>query len=58
MAGTKTGLPFETLDQLLTRLGGVEPRRVKLNPPPGRATKRDPSTIAGRTNTNSWTVLS
>jgi Uma2 family endonuclease len=31
---------FETMAELLERLGGVAPERVRLDPPPGRATER------------------
>ncbi len=30
-----------TLDDLLDELGGVSPKRIRLNPPPGRATEKD-----------------
>lgn len=30
-----------TLDDLLVELGGISPKRIRLNPPPGRATKKD-----------------
>jgi hypothetical protein len=32
---------FETAADLLARLGNIPPNRVRLNPPPGRATKWD-----------------
>lgn len=32
---------FETLDDLLDSLGGISPKRVRLRPPPGRATEKD-----------------
>src|SRR5262245_34875969 len=31
----------ETLADLLDRLGGISPQRVRLHPPPGKATERD-----------------
>lgn len=30
-----------TLDDLLIELGGISPKRIRLNPPPGRATEKD-----------------
>ena len=30
-----------TLDDLLVELGGISPKRIRLNPPPGRATEKD-----------------
>ncbi len=30
-----------TLDDLLVELGGISPKRIRLNPPPGRATVKD-----------------
>lgn len=36
----RTPVP-DTIDELLTALGGIDPRRVRLNPPPGRATVAD-----------------
>ena len=30
-----------TLDDLLDELGGISPKRIRLNPPPGRATEKD-----------------
>ena len=41
MAGTKTKVPFENVGELLDQLGGISPRRICLNPPPGTATERD-----------------
>src|SRR2546430_1457618 len=32
---------FETAADLLERLGRIDPRRVRVNPPPGQATERD-----------------
>jgi Uma2 family endonuclease len=40
MLKTKTRTP-DTFDQLLADLGDIHPRRVRLNPPPGRATVAD-----------------
>lgn len=40
--GAKRATPeFEAMDDLLTRLGGVSPRRVLVTPAPGTATVRD-----------------
>src|SRR4051812_41385435 len=38
MPTRKSTVPFETMDDLLASLGGISPRRVRLRPPPGRAT--------------------
>jgi Uma2 family endonuclease len=38
---TKPRLPFDNVGELLDRLGGIPASRVRLNPPPGTATKRD-----------------
>jgi Uma2 family endonuclease len=40
MAQTAT-FRFETIAELLDRLGGIAPERVRLQPPPGQATERD-----------------
>jgi Uma2 family endonuclease len=40
MLKTKSRIP-ETFDQLLAALGGIHPSRVRLDPPPGRATVAD-----------------
>jgi Uma2 family endonuclease len=37
----RTALPFETIGDLLEQLGGIDPRRVRLRPPPGQATEKD-----------------
>src|ERR1700744_1633824 len=43
MPGTKarTKYRFETLAELLDRLGNIAPERVRMTPPVGSATKRD-----------------
>jgi Uma2 family endonuclease len=38
---TKPPLPFDNLGELLERLGGIPASRVRLDPPPCRATKKD-----------------
>lgn len=40
MPKTRPPVP-DTIDELLAALGGIDPRRVRLNPPPGRATVAD-----------------
>ncbi len=39
-----------TLGDLLDRLGGISPDRVRMTPPPARATERDVSQIEVREN--------
>ena len=34
-------LPFETIADLVEQLGGIEPKRIRANPPPGTATEKD-----------------
>jgi Uma2 family endonuclease len=36
-----TALPYETVGELLEQLGRIDPRRVRLSPPPGKATEKD-----------------
>jgi Uma2 family endonuclease len=48
MAGTRAKIPFEDVGELLERLGGIPPERVRLNPPPGTATDRDLIRVHGR----------
>jgi Uma2 family endonuclease len=38
---TKPPQPLDNFGELLNRLGGIPASRVRLDPPPGRATKRD-----------------
>ncbi len=33
--------PFETIAELLEQLGDIDPRRIRTQPPPGKATERD-----------------
>ncbi len=40
----------ETLAELLKALGGVRPSRIRMNPPPGRATERDVIRIEAEEN--------
>ncbi len=44
--------PFETLGDILERLGNVSPHRVRLTPKPGRATEEDVIRIQDHTNRN------
>jgi Uma2 family endonuclease len=37
----QTALPYETVGELLEQLGRIDPRRVRLSPPPGKATEKD-----------------
>ena len=37
----RTAPPFETLADVLEQLGGIDPRRVRADVPPGRATEQD-----------------
>jgi Uma2 family endonuclease len=39
----------ETFGQLLEQLGGISPHRIRLRPPPGKATEQDVLTIHNRT---------
>jgi Uma2 family endonuclease len=41
---------LDTIAQLLEQLGNISPQRVRLNPPPGRATERDLIKLHDRTN--------
>jgi Uma2 family endonuclease len=50
MAATDTELPMDNLADLLERLGGVGPERVRLRPPPGTATEKDVIEIERREN--------
>lgn len=43
-------LPFETVGEMLEQLGGIDPRRVRLKPPPGRATEKDLLTLLDHGN--------
>lgn len=47
----RTSTPaFETIADLLKQLGGIAPHRVRLDPPPGKATERDVIRILDHTN--------
>src|SRR5881628_4012283 len=46
----KTMLPFENMAEMLEQLGGIDPRRVRSWPPPGRATEKDVISILNREN--------
>ncbi len=50
MPATRNAVRFETVADLLEQLGGIDPRRVRLNPPPGKATEEDLLRILARTN--------
>lgn len=51
MSRTTSSLPREaSLADVLKRLGGISPRRIRLNPPPGKATERDVVRIHDREN--------
>src|SRR5258708_7750495 len=41
---------FETVAELLKRLGGIDPARVRLDPPPGRASEKDLINLQDRTD--------
>ncbi len=41
--------PLENLEELLAHLGGISARRVRLHPPPGKATEKDLLRILDRT---------
>jgi Uma2 family endonuclease len=41
---------LQNMEELLDHLGGIEPRRVRLHPPPGKATEKDLLRILDRTN--------
>jgi Uma2 family endonuclease len=42
--------PFETIADLLKKLGRISPRRIRAVPPPGRATEKDLIAIHNRTD--------
>jgi Uma2 family endonuclease len=50
MASAASATRFETLADVLERLGGINPRRVRLHPTPGKATERDVLNIHARTD--------
>jgi Uma2 family endonuclease len=41
---------LENIEELLEQLGGISPRRVRLHPPPGKATEKDLLNVLDRTN--------
>lgn len=43
-------LRYETLADVLEQLGGIDPRRVRASPPPGRATEKDLLALLDRQN--------
>jgi Uma2 family endonuclease len=46
----KTAVVPETMAELLKQLGGISPRRVRLRPPPGKATEKDLLDLLNRTD--------
>lgn len=50
MGRRAAAVPFEMMDELLESLGGVSPKRVRVDPPPGTATEADVLRILDRTN--------
>ncbi len=50
MTTVETPLPIDTLADLLERLGGIPPDRVRFHPPPGTATEQDVIEIERREN--------
>jgi Uma2 family endonuclease len=46
----KTVAVPETMAELLKQLGGISPRRVRLRPPPGKATEKDLLDLLNRTD--------
>jgi Uma2 family endonuclease len=50
MPKTSAAVPFETMAELLERIGDVAPHRIRLRPPPGMATERDLIRIHNRTD--------
>jgi Uma2 family endonuclease len=44
----RTAPPFENVGEMLERLGGIDPRRVRSWPPPGKATEKDVVAILDR----------
>jgi Uma2 family endonuclease len=47
---TSPPVPFENAAELLKKLGGIPPARVRLHPPPGKATEKDVLAINDREN--------
>jgi Uma2 family endonuclease len=50
MTTTVSTAPFESIADLLERLGGISPKRVVLKPPPGKATEKDLLRLSARTD--------
>jgi Uma2 family endonuclease len=50
MASAPTTTRLETFGELLEQLGDISPHRVRLHPPPGKATEKDVIKIHDRTN--------
>jgi Uma2 family endonuclease len=38
---SRSVVPYETVGEMLEQLGRIDPRRVRLSPPPGQATEKD-----------------
>jgi Uma2 family endonuclease len=47
---TVRGTRFETVAELLQQLGDIAPQRIRLQPPPGKATERDLIALHNRTD--------
>jgi len=46
----RNAVPFETVGEMLEQLGRIDPRRVRLRPPPGQATEKDVLALLDREN--------
>src|SRR5262249_19936119 len=46
----RNAAPFETVGEMLEQLGRIDPRRVRLRPPPGQATEKDVLNLLDREN--------
>src|SRR5262249_45817062 len=46
----RSAVPFETVGEMLEQLGRIDPRRVRLRPPPGEATEKDVLALLDREN--------
>jgi Uma2 family endonuclease len=46
----RTAVPFETVGEMLEKLGRIDPRRVRMRPPPGEATEKDVLALLDREN--------
>ena len=50
MTHSSTAPRYENVAQLLEQLGDVDPARIRLNPPPGKATEKNLLELHGRTD--------